>query len=95
MKPLTQRQQDVLRYIIGFRESLGIGPTLREISAANVVCARPGFDAGSTMRSLEKRGAIRRMPFLTRKVEVLEQLPIPRAPDGEPLYFVRIGEGAA
>lgn len=91
MKPLTQRQQDVLRYIVGFKESFGIAPNIREISAASVVRAKPGFDAGSTMRSLEKRGAIRRMPFLTRKVEVLEPLPIPRAPDGEPLYFVRIG----
>lgn len=94
MKPLTERQQDVLRFIIGFQESLGIGPTLREISAAGTVRALPGFDAGFTVRSLEKRGTIRRMPFLTRKVEVLEPLPIPRAPDGEPLYFVRIGEAA-
>lgn len=95
MKPLTQRQQDVLRYIIGFRESLGVAPTVREISAAGIVDAQPGFDAGFTVRALEKRGAIRRKPFLTRKVEVLQPLPIPRAPDGEPLYFVRIGGQAA
>lgn len=91
MIAMTQRQQDVLRYIIGFRESLGVAPTLREISAAGVTPAEPGFDAGFTVRALEKRGAIRRKPFLTRKIEVLEPLPIPRAPDGEPLYFVRIG----
>lgn len=91
MKPLTERQQDVLRFIIGFKESLGIGPTVTEISRAGVVRAQPGFDAGFTLRALEKRGAIRRQPFLTRKIEVLEPIAIPRAPDGEPLHFVRIG----
>jgi SOS-response transcriptional repressor LexA len=93
MTPLSERQQDVLRYVIGFQESLGVGPTIREISAAGVVRAKPGFDAGFTLRSLEKRGAIRRMPFLTRKIDVLTPIAIPRAPDGEPLHFIRI-EGA-
>jgi len=91
MSAMSERQQDVLRYIIGFRESLGVAPSLREISAAGVVKAQSGFDAGHTLRALEKRGAIRRRPCLPRKIEVLEPLPIPRAPDGEPLYFVRIG----
>ena len=94
MTAMTERQQDVLRYIIGFKESLGIAPSIREISAASVVRAKPGFDAGFTVRALDKRGAIRCAPYLTRKIEVLEPLPIPRAPDGEPLYFVRIGEAA-
>lgn len=94
MKPLTERQQDVLRYITGFQESLGIGPTLREISTAGVVRAKPGFDAGFTVRALEKRGLIRRKPFLTRQVEVIAPIAIPRAPDGEPLHFIRIGESA-
>lgn len=91
MKPLSEREQDVLRYIIGFKESLGIGPTVREINGAGVVRARPGFDATFTVRSLEKRGAILRRPFLTRKIEVIAPIAIPRAPDGAPLHFVRIG----
>lgn len=92
MSDMTERQQDVLRYIIGYKESWGIAPSIREISAASGVRAQPGFDAGFTVRALEKRGAIRRTPFLPRKMEVIERLPIPRAPDGEPLHFIRIGE---
>lgn len=91
MKPLSEREQDVLRFIIGFKESLGIGPSVTEINRAGVVRARPGFDATFTVRSLEKRGAIRRLPFLPRKVDVITPIAIPRAPDGEPLHFVRIG----
>ncbi|MFA6219625.1 MAG: hypothetical protein WC692_07570 [Erythrobacter sp.] len=90
MKLLSEREQDVLRYIIGFKESFGIGPTIREISAASIVRARPGFDASFTVRSLEKRGAIRRMPYLTRRIEVMQPIAIPRAPEGEPLHLVRI-----
>lgn len=91
MVTLTPRQQDALRFITGFKESLGIAPTLAEIAAGLGLTGRGTFTADWLVRSLEERGAIRTEPNLGRAIEVLAPIAIPRAPDGEPLRFIRIG----
>ncbi len=87
MMTLTPRQQDALRFITGFKESLGIAPTLREIAAA---IGTTIFTADWLVRSLEERGAVARTG-MHRSIDVVAPIAIPRAPDGEPLHFVRIG----
>ncbi|WP_086619227.1 LexA family protein [Erythrobacter tepidarius] len=87
---LTQRQQDVLRFIIGFQQAHGgVSPSFNEIGAGL------GFSSTATVArhldEIERRGALRRLPRRQRAIEVLAQVPIPRAPDGEPLFFVRAG----
>lgn len=92
MISLTPRQQDALRFIIGFQEAKGFCPSFEEIAAGLGLSARS--QVSRHLDDIEERGAIRRLPQRTRSIEVIEQLPIPRAPDGAPLQFVRIG-GAA
>lgn len=88
---LTPRQQDALRFITGFKESLGIAPTLREIAEGLGLEGKTVFTADWLVRSLEDRGAIRTSASFGRSIEVVAPIAIPRAPDGEPLHFVRIG----
>lgn len=91
MMTLTPRQQEALRFIAGFKESLGIAPTLREIADGLGLGGGTVFTADWLVRSLEERGAIRVTSNVGRGIEVLAPIAIPRAPDGEPLRFIRIG----
>jgi repressor LexA len=93
MMTLTTRQQDALRFITGYSERNGISPTLREIADGIGLDSKTVFTADWLVRQLEERGAVVRVGR-QRSIEVVEALPIPRAPDGEPLHFIRIGEGA-
>lgn len=88
---LTERQQDALRFIAGFKESLGVAPTLREIGEGIGLESKSVFTADWLVRSLEERGAVRTVPNRNRGIEVVAPIAIPRAPDGEPLRFIRIG----
>jgi SOS-response transcriptional repressor LexA len=90
MMTLTARQQEALRFIAGFKESLGVAPTLREIADGLGLKGQTAFTADWLVRSLEERGAIRVTPNVSRGIDVLAPIAIPRAPDGEPLHFVRI-----
>lgn len=92
MMSLTPRQQDVLRFIVGYGEANGVPPVMNEIAAA--ISCRSVNSVFQLLDGLEKRGAVARGEGYWRGVTLLETLPIPRAPDGAPLYFVRIG-GAA
>lgn len=95
MISLTPRQQDALRFIIGCQEAKGLSPSYAEI--ADGIGLFGGNSKGQIHRllgCLSERGAIRRQYCAARSIEVVQYLPIPRAPDGEPLYFVRIGESA-
>lgn len=94
MISLTPRQQDVLRFIIGFQEARdGVSPTFNEIGSAIGLSSRASV--ARHLDELERRGALRRLASRPRAIEVLQPLPIPRGPDGEPLYFVRTGGTAA
>jgi len=86
MSNIPVRQQHLLRYIIGFQEALGFAPSYIEMAE--------GIGVSSTSRlarmldELEAGGHIRRLRKRARSVEVLTLLPIPRAPDGAPVYLV-------
>lgn len=92
MISLTPRQQDALRFIIGYEEANGVPPAIKEIaSALSCLSLNAAFQL---VEGLERRGAVQRSGAQWRGIMVLESLPIPRAPDGAPLHFVRIGECA-
>jgi SOS-response transcriptional repressor LexA len=92
MISLTPRQQDALRFIIGYEEANGVPPVLKEIAAAlSCLSLNAAFQL---IEGLERRGAVMRSGAQWRGIMVIERLPIPRAPDGAPLHFVRIGECA-
>jgi SOS-response transcriptional repressor LexA len=96
MISLTPRQQDALRFIIGYQESKGRSPSYAEIADG---IGLPGDAAKGQINRLlgclRERGAIRRRYCAERSIEVLQYLPIPRAPNGEPLHLVRIGGPSA
>lgn len=88
---LTERQQDALRFITGYVERNGIPPSYREI-AIGIGTAPEGTNyILRIIDALEESGAIARSPGADRGITVLKPAPIPRAPDGEPLRFIRIG----
>jgi SOS-response transcriptional repressor LexA len=89
MMSLTTRQQDALRFIIGYEEANGVPPAFKEIAAA--LSCRSLYVAFWLVKSLEDRGAVMRSGAQWRGIMVLNEIPIPRAPDGEPLHFIRIG----
>jgi SOS-response transcriptional repressor LexA len=93
MISLTTRQQDALRFIAGYKEAYGVPPVMNEI--AEGISCRSVNAAFQLVDGLERRGAISRVNGQWRGIDVLHPLPIPRAPDGEPLHFIRIGESAA
>lgn len=93
MISLTPRQQDVLRFIIGFQQAKGFSPSFGEIASGL------GFESRAQVArhldNLEERGAIRRLVQRARAIRVLQPIPIPRAPDGSPLLRVpEVGEAA-
>lgn len=83
---LTHRQADALRFITGYREAHGRAPSLKTIAAALSVVSPAR--AHYLVTALCERGAVVRGH--RSQIEVIEALPIPRAPDGAPPYFVRI-----
>lgn len=87
------QMNDALRFITGFEMKHGRAPNHDEV-ADGVFEGDDGL-ADYVIRSLLREGSLRRMPHSRhRKLQVLKPLAVPRAPDGEPLYFVRIGESA-
>lgn len=92
MISLTPRQQDALRFIIGFQATHQRSPSYCEI-ADGIGPSGENSKAriNRLLGCLQERGAIRRRRGARRAIEVLVHLPIPRAPDGKPLYFVRAG----
>lgn len=85
--PVTGRQLDVLRFIVGYQQANGgVSPTLQEIGQALGITRRSGV--WRLLDCLEERGRIRRFRHRQQAIEVLAPVPVPRAPDGAPLYFV-------
>ena len=89
---LTRRQLDALRFIAGFQMRFGFGPSYSEIAAGLGLKSKSG--AHRVVIGLEERGAVRVLPARSRSIEILKPIEVPRAPDGEPLYSVQIGEVA-
>ncbi len=89
---LTPRQQDLLRFVIGFQAAKGFSPSFKEI--AKGIGLKGCAQVSRQLDALEERGAIRRLIDRARAIEVLEPIAIPRSPDGAPLYFVKSGASA-
>jgi len=90
MISLTDQKADALRFITGFELKHGRCP-----SNAEVADEAFGGDEGLAdylIRALIMDGQLRRLPrSYRRKLQVLRPLAVPRAPDGEPLHFIRVG----
>jgi repressor LexA len=85
---LTHRQAALLRFVCGFIEARGAAPTILEIETGAQTSGRHAtYDR---LNALQERGYIARQPGKARAIEVLHPIPIPRAPDGQPLYFVKV-----
>jgi len=81
---MTAKQLQLLRYICGYQEAHGRAPTFDDLEAIGI----GRQNAHERMVALEEQGYIRRQPCKARAIEVLRPVPVPRAPDGAPLYIV-------
>ena len=87
--PLTRRQAETLRYIVGYQLAHGgVSPSYGEIMRALRLPSKS--TVLRLLKALAERGRIRRLPRKERAIEVLHPIAIPRAPDGAPLYAVMI-----
>lgn len=94
---MTKRQAEALRFVRGYTLKKRMAPSIDEIRAG--VCLRSCSGVIRLLAALEERGHIRRPAVEPgyrirqfRAIEVLTDIPIPRSPDGEPLYFVGVGQ---
>lgn len=90
--PPTRRQLELLRYIAGYMEAHGFAPTLDECCAAMGLAAKSGIHRMLT--ALEERGHVRRRDVYARAIHVITNPPLPRAPDGAPLWFIPVPSGS-
>lgn len=87
MISVTRAQREILRFIAGYQAAHGgVSPSHGDI------CAGLGYASKGTvnrlLQGIEERGMMRRLRHRERAIEVLEPVSIPRAPDGDPLYFI-------
>lgn len=87
---LTRAQADALRFIAGHVEAKGYAPSRVEIAAGLGMTTKSGPQR--LVDGLKERGAIRSLSHRARAIEIMEPVAIPRAPDGAPLFLVRIEE---
>jgi SOS-response transcriptional repressor LexA len=94
---LTERQAATLRFIAGYQLAHdGVSPSMRDIAGGLGLHGAVGWKSGVSwlLNKLEERGAIRRMRFHVRAIEVLVPVTVPRAPDGAALFAVPMPEAA-
>ncbi len=89
---LTKRQQDILGFIESFMQERGYPPTLREIGNEFGIKSTNGVRVN--LFALEKKQYIRRRPWLSRGIELVNAPKVP-TPDGEIGYVPIIGKVAA
>ena len=89
---LTKRQQDILDFIESFMQERGYPPTLREIGNEFGIKSTNGVRVN--LFALEKKQYIRRRPWLSRGIELVNAPKVP-PPDGEIGYVPIIGKVAA
>ncbi len=69
MKPYTRRQREILCFIRDYLSERGLSPTLEEIGTEFGVHRVTIFQH---VNALERRGALRREPHLSRSIEILD-----------------------
>jgi hypothetical protein len=90
MNQFTDQKADALRFIAGFEMKHGRGATTEDV----IDGVFEGEDAVGerVICALVFEGKVRRSPrSRSRRLQPLVPVAVPRAPDGEPLHFVRIG----
>ena len=88
----TPQQLAALRFISGFQAHHGYCPSFVEVMRGVGLHSKSGV--ARLLNGLEERGLIRRPAQTARAIEILVELPIPRAPDGAPLRSVVFQEKA-
>jgi len=102
MKELTERQRDILDWIVGFAREHGMPPTVREIGAEFGISPAGVF---GHLKALERKGRLRRGELGARSLEIVgmpasgrgESAAIPvvgRIAAGAPLLAVENVEGS-
>ena len=89
---LTKRQQDILDFIESFAQRRGYPPTLRDIGNEFGIKSTNGVRVN--LAALEKKQYIRRRPWLSRGIELIN-VPKIQAVDSEVGYVPIIGKVAA
>lgn len=85
----TKKQMVVMEYIAGYQVEHGISPTLEEIGEHLGVTRVTAFQH---VKSLEKKGAIRTKPLLSRSIEIVDP---DYAPEGRAVPILgKIAAGA-
>lgn len=80
---------DILRYVSGFLEARnGISPSYADICDALGITSKSQLDR--RLEAVEASGRLFRMKRRKRAMAITAPVTVPRAPDGAPLYFVRI-----
>jgi len=69
MKDLTQKQSDVLQFIIDFKKQNEYPPTFREIADAFKITVHAAYDC---VKSMKKKGHITYTEKISRSIRVLE-----------------------
>jgi repressor LexA len=70
VRPLTERQQTILDFIVDRIRAQGFPPTLREIGLAFGIRSTKGVN--DHLEALERKGKIRRHPELSRAIEIVD-----------------------
>jgi len=89
---LTKRQQEILDFIESFAQKRGYPPTLREIGNEFGISSTNGVRVN--LSALEKKQYIRRRPWLSRGIELINVPKVPQT-DTEIGYVPIIGKVAA
>lgn len=90
MTCIKTAKADALRFITGFELKNGRCPSITEIADAQF--AGDMMLASGVVTDLIAGGHVRHAwRSRDRKLQVVAPVPVPRAPDGEPLFFVRAG----
>lgn len=87
--PSAATADDVLRYVAGYLEARdGVAPRYLEIGAALGIHSK--HKTHDLIYRLQDQGKLRHLPRRHHALAITAPVTIPRAPDGQPLYFVRL-----
>jgi repressor LexA len=82
-RPVTDRQQAILDFIVGTIRARGFPPSLREIGSSFGIRSTKGVN--DHLEALEKKGKIRRHVNLSRAIEVVDSMLAEEESDSVPV----------
>lgn len=77
-QPLTERQQAIYEFLRDSIQSDGRPPTMREIGERFLMRSTNGVR--ETLEAIERKGYIKRAPYLSRGIELVESVPTAAIP---------------